>query len=273
MNRTTVDPRPGIIYAIIDPRNGRVRYIGKTGTSAQSRWGDHLYRLRTGKHGNSHLQRWFNKLADVPRFKILQECLPGMLDHCEIEWIAKARKRGWPLCNQSDGGGLPSTTKPEVKAKLSAISKAKWQDPEYRKRHQNAMRNAKWPNSSLSPEERFRRAEQHQRNVAIDRRNKQIGSERKRDRESFTTLTLLTHDNRAFVPLTNGLRAVVDAEDAARVAEFVWYANKNGKNYRARRKLTQATIQSLPQFIVPGKRIRHLSNDLLDCRKSNLVAA
>lgn len=142
------DMRAGVIYAICEP-DGAIRYIGKTG--------DFKRRVRGHKsdwykrRSNPYLCRWANKLIRQgmqPVFRILQECLPGTMDECEREWIARRR--------------------------MSEISKARWQTPEYRERWRKGMR---WTNR-LSDQEREKRKQQRQWGMEKYRQNMTIHAAR-----------------------------------------------------------------------------------------------
>lgn len=87
------------------------------------------------------------------------------------------------------------------------------------------------------------------------------------------------------VPLTKGMVAIVDKEDAPRVLEYFWVAKKHGSEpnviwYAERRIRTdepnfgKRQLVKLHQFILPGQReIDHHNSDGLDCRKCNLRPA
>lgn len=49
-----------IIYAIVATATGETIYIGKA-TDIADRWRGHRNALLGDRHGNGHLQRWFNK--------------------------------------------------------------------------------------------------------------------------------------------------------------------------------------------------------------------
>jgi hypothetical protein len=267
------DPRPGFIYGIVDPRNGRVRYVGKATT--RERWQDHLIRLRAGKHDNSHLQRWFRLLDGLePKFIVLQECLPGMIDTCEMEWIARGRAKGWPLCNQDNGGGLPPATLPHVRKKLARLSRSKWSDPEYRHRWEAAT-GRRYRGGMLLIHDRLLRG--------VFR-----AKLRRARREAASTIVPamfvpLTCGNAAFVPLTNGKWAVIDRADLNRVSQHQWSASRRPERDGWRVKTNVAvdgrkTIITLQRFLsqttgmARAPRHRHHSDSgLFDFRRSEAV--
>jgi hypothetical protein len=259
---THEDNRAGVIYAICDPRNGAIRYIGKA-RDFFKRQGQHLGELEKGEHGNPYLQRWFNKLkreGREPGFRVLQECLPFTLNACEVEWIARGRRKGWKLCNIGEGGdGGPLAE--QTKARLREISKAKWADPIYRKNHEAS---------------RVRRfgIRKPRTTSPIPLGPSRSAWEEWRQREAHRwskTITPLTCKGIAFVPLTNSKWAMIDAADWPRVSQHRWSANQKAgrKTWRAKTK-----IGLLNRFVVDateGQAIRHRNSNQLDCRRANLL--
>lgn len=123
------------IYGLFDPRNGQLRYVGKT----------HCLKSRksTHKHGrttNLHLKNWINILLKeglYPEFSILEESndLEWMQD--EVFWIQYMRSIGCPLVNIRDGGqgrGRGYVMPEETKRKLSLSNKWKKRSEEHCKR-------------------------------------------------------------------------------------------------------------------------------------------
>ena len=78
-----------IIYSIQNMINEKC-YIGLSVTSLSKRKGSHLSRLKKGKHGNSHLQRSYDKYGENNfKFTVLEEdfdCIED-LKKAEIFWI------------------------------------------------------------------------------------------------------------------------------------------------------------------------------------------
>ncbi len=98
------------IYGIIDPRNGSVCYVGKSGIG-KARWDIHIRDLKRGKHHNSRLQRLHDKLVreklGVFRFVVLEYCEDlEKASVSEVRLIARMRSAGLDLCNLTEGGGL-----------------------------------------------------------------------------------------------------------------------------------------------------------------------
>lgn len=109
------------IYALRDPRTWEVRYIGKTAYSVGERLCKHINLALRGHR--DHKYNWLRQLLAAglePVLGILEELPPeGDWEEAEAWWIAEGRKRGWPLTNQTDGGGGVRPTE-EVRAKMRA---------------------------------------------------------------------------------------------------------------------------------------------------------
>lgn len=133
-----------MIYALVDPRDQLVHYVGKTFRGlARPKEG-------FGRHEGILKIAWFRELKVaglVPETCVLQDRFDGepvcwwlverntgQVNLAECWWIAFGRVLGWPLTNQADGGvGAPGYKhKPEALAKMSAAAAARWLDPVYR---------------------------------------------------------------------------------------------------------------------------------------------
>lgn len=78
--------RQSCIYIIQNTKNAHV-YIGQA-QNVRERWTHHRSSLRLGKHGNSHLQRAWNKYGEKAfKFKILEYCTREQLDEREQHYL------------------------------------------------------------------------------------------------------------------------------------------------------------------------------------------
>lgn len=101
------------IYALLDPVDGSVRYIGKARDSAK-RFAGHLREVRR----RSPLYDWVGKLRAsglVPVLAVLETCSEANWKERERFHIADGRARGLRLLNLADGGDQPFCP-PEVRA-------------------------------------------------------------------------------------------------------------------------------------------------------------
>lgn len=131
---------PVFIYALIDPDNGDIRYIGKSIRPVQ-RLQNHMNEI-----SNCHRSHWLQSLkrnGQKPDMVILEE-IRGDWPWQESEryWIARGRREGWPLTNNTDGGdgvpGLPA----ETRKRMAAVWLGRKHTPEACKRISDAKRGA-----------------------------------------------------------------------------------------------------------------------------------
>ena len=78
------------------------------------------------------------------------------------------------------------------------------------------------------------------------------------------------------VPLTRGMVAIIDREDAARVCQFAWSANSPGPGRFYAQAMVEGRLVYLHRFILdapPGALVDHRDGNTLDCRRPNLRLA
>jgi hypothetical protein len=137
-----------VIYTLSDPRNGLVRYVGRT-SSIKLRMKAHNSR---SVFDNLEKRGWMLELRSMvlaPRFEILEE-IEGAGYVEEEFWIAQFKAWGFPLFNKTEGGmGCKMKASPETIEKKRKIIKSMresgW-DPRKGKLH------------SLETKERMRKA-------------------------------------------------------------------------------------------------------------------
>lgn len=106
------------IYALTDPRDGAVRYIGKA-VDAAKRYAQHIGRSRGPRPFPVH--RWICKLASIglrPVLEIVERCPHAEWQQAERDLIAECRRLGFPLLNVADGGDEPSHGRTEREKRL-----------------------------------------------------------------------------------------------------------------------------------------------------------
>lgn len=90
------------IYALVDPRDLRVRYVGKSHDP------DNRLRYHMMCHtNNAHLNSWLSQLIRAglqPLVRIIEECPVSKWKQRERFWISSFRQRGVRLTNKADGG-------------------------------------------------------------------------------------------------------------------------------------------------------------------------
>lgn len=96
--------RTWVIYSLIDPCSGEVRYIGWT-TRPRSRLHVHLSNARRGE--TYYVSRWIARLLSEDKQPIMQIIATGKgagYAEAEQQWIARYRAWGCRLTNLTDGG-------------------------------------------------------------------------------------------------------------------------------------------------------------------------
>jgi hypothetical protein len=124
------------IYALIDPNDGMVKYVGKTEMSLNRRLYYHIYDLY--KCTNIHKKNWFNKLLiknQKPHIILIDEVDYIDWKFWEIYWISQFRSWDFKLVNYSLGG--EGWTSNDVKNL--------WKQKEYREFHTNRVKGDKNP--------------------------------------------------------------------------------------------------------------------------------
>jgi len=120
-----------LIYGLVDPRDGQLRYVGKTKNKLAKRLNEHLV-----DPAHNYRTHWLSSLKAqnlVPNAVILQEFTePEILCDAEIFWIAYFRKMGCPLTNLTDGGEgtMGRKVSIETRAKIGSSNKGKVRSPE-----------------------------------------------------------------------------------------------------------------------------------------------
>lgn len=116
-----------LIYALVDPRNGNVRYIGKS-TTGLWRPKTHQMPKTLEKDSNGHKANWIRQLKGRGlsyQIVVLEEDLDKAdLGSAEQEWIAWGRWQGWPLVNMTDGGDGQPGLRHSEEAKRKIAEKA-----------------------------------------------------------------------------------------------------------------------------------------------------
>jgi group I intron endonuclease len=126
------------IYMILCLENDKC-YIGQT-NKMKRRWGEHLDKLRCGKHFNTYLQNIFSKYGENSLvFFLLKSCPVEELNKYEQEYVLTLDKKY--LLNLVDvGNGY--TKSEETKKKMSLWQKGIKKDPEQIKRMNEARKNS-----------------------------------------------------------------------------------------------------------------------------------
>jgi group I intron endonuclease len=136
------------IYALCDPRDGQVRYIGKADDI------DRRYKAHLHEQNGTHKRRWIRLLLDVglaPEIVIIEEVADGVSwKERERYWIAKYRADGARLVNMTDGGDDPPDItgikrSAETLERMRACNIGRKHTPETRQKLSDLKRGKKQP--------------------------------------------------------------------------------------------------------------------------------
>lgn len=122
---------------LIDPRDGDIRYVGKTTNQLHIRLSAHMREV-----SNCHRVHWLNELKKLglkPHIAIIEEII-GLWPWQESErfWIAYLKRNGFNLTNNTSGGdGVPDLPE-DVKKRLRAIWPGKKHKPSTIEKLRNA---------------------------------------------------------------------------------------------------------------------------------------
>lgn len=126
----TMDPRPVHIYALLDPRTGKLRYIGKT-INPRARLNQHCSPVHCRNH-KAHSTHWCLGLLQQglrPVYRTLEICPAGTPWWLREQWwIATCKRLGCPLLNRSVGGeagGLGVHRSDEFRQRVSRALKGR----------------------------------------------------------------------------------------------------------------------------------------------------
>lgn len=142
------------IYKITNKTNGKI-YIGSS-VDIRGRFNSHKSDLRQNKHGNSKLQRAWDKYGEEAFvFDIVEECSPDTVRNVEQQYLDELFLKSdsntfYNLYGNACGitpekareDNLKRWADPEFKAKASASFKKAWSDPELIARHRNACKDS-----------------------------------------------------------------------------------------------------------------------------------
>lgn len=125
------------LYGLVDPRTGKVRYVGKANDS-RKRLATHF---RDARRRDTPVYRWMRKLQSLglsPGLLVLDVVPHDHWKQRERDLIAEHR-RGGPMLNVADGGDEPFCP-PEVRAENGRkVARIRRTDPKMARIHQIKM--------------------------------------------------------------------------------------------------------------------------------------
>ena len=148
-----MENRKWFIYALIDPRDGAIRYVGWT-IDLKRRLRDHTKPSAITKR--NYRANWIRSLREIsmmPTMLMLQEGSGDGWQQAERRWISELRARGAQLTNTTDGGdGTPGRhPSPETCARWSEIRKGRAPHPNCIAASIDAHRGKTRPSEHMEP--------------------------------------------------------------------------------------------------------------------------
>jgi hypothetical protein len=261
------------IYCLSDPNTDQIRYIGQS-VNPYMRAGRYL---TANVKSQPHLGNWLKKLKhNGQRCRIhiltLTETAEQLNDE-EVRWIAEGKTRGWNLINHTDGGDARGR-----KLNEEELQAMRERGKKLRSNPELVAKNTKALQTAIAAQQ----VEREQRKIERQQQAQARQAEQQKQREEKTAKRYaLTYKGRAFIPLTNGKHAVVSVEDADRVMEHTWHAQRKTNSgcareyWRAMRNLDgYGDKQLLNRFVVVEAKdkqaVRHLDGNQLNCCRDNL---
>ncbi len=127
-----------IVYALQDPISYEIRYIGKS-CSGLRRPKRHFSECELKNDTNLYKVNWIRKLKKInkkPNILIIQE-LNNQEELCDAEfyWLSYFKQNGSPLTNLVYKKDSVIILDISTKKKLSLLSKKRWENVEFRKKH------------------------------------------------------------------------------------------------------------------------------------------
>lgn len=119
-----------IIYALKDPINNSIRYIGQT-SNIKTRFNNHL---KGNKYRKTHTTNWIQSLLNLELKPILIEldkCEKKDIDIVEQKYIKEYKEKGYDLTNHSIGGHSSLGCKHSLESRLKRSINSKGRKHKY----------------------------------------------------------------------------------------------------------------------------------------------
>lgn len=123
------------IYALIDPRTYKIRYVGKA-NKPNNRHNEHSSRF----YEDNYRSRWLHQLYNLSLkalLYVIEECNDSVWQERERFWIKYYRELGCSLVNATDGGEGLTNASEETKRKLSRARKGTKRSEEAKKKNES----------------------------------------------------------------------------------------------------------------------------------------
>ena len=114
------------IYVLVDPRDGDIRYVGKTELLLlEQRLKVHLQTATHPKTRNTYRARWIRRSIEAPIIRLVQNVPAAEWQAAEQYWISFFKGLGCRLTNATVGGEGISDS-PEIREKRKASLAKRW---------------------------------------------------------------------------------------------------------------------------------------------------
>lgn len=131
--------KPYFIYGLVDPRDGRIHYIGRA--SSKKRPMEHMRPAKLALDFTPKA-RWIRALVATGAsysVKVLEDApSASALNDAETWWIAHGRTHAWPLTNQTAGGDGMLEATPELRERMRRNSTGRKHRPESKEKMRQA---------------------------------------------------------------------------------------------------------------------------------------
>lgn len=130
------------IYRLCDPRDGSVRYVGKTAQALKCRLRGHLYDAE--RTNSRRVCKWISDLVAQGLRPVMEliEVAGENWPEREVFWIEHYASEGADLTNVAEGGFKTRgwNHSPETKAAMTEERKRRWQNPDMREKIVRGMK-------------------------------------------------------------------------------------------------------------------------------------
>lgn len=200
------------IYALVDPRDGRVRYVGKANDPAR-RMSLHVTELRRPYVATNKAKLdWLSEVISAglrPEVLILEEVISEAWQESERRWIAKMREQYHDLTNVHAGGDGSLLRTEETRRKIGESRRGRTNSIECRARLSAALKGRHVRPEVLAARIGRKLSPEHVAKIAAANRGK------KRNAEAIANLTAAQR-RRDMSFLTPELRSRISASSKAR---------------------------------------------------------
>lgn len=129
--------RIACVYTLSDPRDGAIRYVGRTSKPLKKRLCEHVSESKSGSR-RSYKCNWINKVISDGFYPVITRISDWVTEEetfdLEPRFISMYREHGCKLTNMCDGGGVNSgiVFSDERRMAISNRMKMRWSDPVHR---------------------------------------------------------------------------------------------------------------------------------------------